>query len=110
MNIKETTKTNYFQPIKFFHSHHQSKEDLTKISVNMCAFEPNTSNHILATCGGQKICFINCNTCEITHLFELTTLPSKVTSNIKKLKDKNKLYFSCLSWIEIEDLKILAVG
>ncbi|CAF0779924.1 unnamed protein product [Adineta steineri] len=110
MNIKETTKTNYFQPIKLFHSHHQSKEDLTTISVHMCAFVPNTSNHILATCGGQKVCFINCNTCEITHLFELTTLSSKVTSNTKKLKDKNKTYFSCLSWIEIEDLKILAVG
>jgi hypothetical protein len=66
----------------------------------MCAFEPNTINPILATCGGQKVCFIDCHSCEITHLFEVSSLRSR----------KTKEYFSCLCWIEIEDLKILAVG
>jgi len=113
INIKEKSKDN-FQPIKFLRSHHQSNEDLTTISVHMCAFEPNTSNNHLATCGGQKVCFINCNTCEITHLFEVATLRSMGW----KIKDKNRTtsieHFSCLCWIEIEDgnenLKILAVG
>lgn len=101
LDIKETT----FQPIKFLRSHHQSNDDLLNISVNMCAFEPNTSKNILATCGGQKVCFIDCDTCEITHLFEVSTLPSN-----RKTKNIIKEYFSCLCWIEIEDLKILAVG
>jgi hypothetical protein len=105
---------NFFQPIKFLHSHQQSNDDLTTISIHMCAFEPNTTKNNLATCGGQKVCFIDCSTCEITHLFEV----NKLISTNRKIKDKNrrinKEYFSCLCWIEIENLnenlKILAVG
>jgi len=113
INIKEKSKI-FFQPIKFLRSHQQSNDDLLNISIHMCAFQPNTSNHILATCGGQKVCFIDCDTCEITHLFEVSTLPSTTMSMNRKIKDKNRIikkeYFSCLCWIEIEDLKILAVG
>jgi hypothetical protein len=89
-----------FQPIKFLRSHHQSTNDLLTISVHQCAFQPNTTN-LLATCGGQKVCFIDCNTCEITHLFEVEMLQK----NKKQTKG-----FSCLCWIEIENLYILAVG
>ena len=87
------TEKSLFQPLKFFRSHHQSDNNLLTISVHQCAFQPNTTD-IIATCGGQKVCFIDCNTCEITHLFEIT----------------KKDYFSCLCWIEIEDINILAVG
>jgi len=106
MNIQGKSK-NRFQPIKFLRSHHQSNKDLITTSVHMCAFEPNTINHILATCGGQKVCFIDCQTCEITHLFEVSTLRS---TTMRKNKTATKEYFSCLCWIEINDLKILAVG
>ena len=114
VNIYEDKKI-LFEPIKFLHCHHHSNDDMTTIPIQMCAFEPNTSNNILATCGGRKVCFINCDTCEITHLFEVDTLRS---IKISKLKDKNRIknieHFSCLCWIEIEynneNLKILAVG
>lgn len=111
IDLNESLK-NFFQPIKFFHSHQQSNDDLLNVSVHMCAFEPNTSKNILATCGGHKVCFIDCDTCEITHLFEVSILPSIKISINRKTKNKimNKEYFSCLCWIEIEDLKILAVG
>ncbi|CAF2636526.1 unnamed protein product [Rotaria sp. Silwood2] len=107
-----------FEPLKFLRCHHKSNNDLSTISVCMCAFEPNTSNNILATCGGQKVCFIDCDTCEITHLFQVDTLRSTVMPTSRKIKNKNKKinaeYFSCLCWIEIEDinenLKVLAVG
>jgi len=42
----------------------------------MCAFEPNTSKNILATCAGQKVCFIDCDTCEVTHIYEVSSLRS----------------------------------
>ncbi|CAF3974051.1 unnamed protein product, partial [Rotaria magnacalcarata] len=118
MNIEEKLKSS-FEPIKCFRCHHKSNDDLTTISVSMCAFEPNnTSNHILATCGGNKVCFIDCKTCEITHLFEVNTLQSTATSTNRMIKDKNRKsnaeHFSCLCWIEIENinetLNVLAVG
>ncbi|CAF1428878.1 unnamed protein product [Rotaria sordida] len=116
-DLKMNTKI-YFEPIKFLRCHQTSDNDLTTISVRMCAFEPNTSNNILASCGGQKICFINCDTCEVTHLYEVSSLRSTVTPIGRKIKDKNDKinaeYFSCLCWIEIpqenENLKVLAVG
>ncbi|CAF1466381.1 unnamed protein product [Rotaria sp. Silwood1] len=117
ININEKSKI-FFEPLKFLRCHHKSNDDLSTISVCMCAFEPNTSNNILATCGGQKVCFINCDTCEITHLFEVDLLLSTVMLPSRKIKDKNRKtnaeYFSCLCWIEIENvnenLKVLAVG
>ncbi|CAF1086463.1 unnamed protein product [Rotaria sordida] len=116
-DLKMNTKI-YFEPIKFLRCHQTSDNDLTTISVRMCAFEPNTSNNILASCGGQKICFINCDTCEVTHLYEVSSLRSTITPIGRKIKDKNDKinaeYFSCLCWIEIpqenENLKVLAVG
>jgi Leucine-rich repeat (LRR) protein len=109
MNIQEKSKI-LFQPMKFLRSHHQSNDDLITTLIHMCAFEPNTINPILATCGGQKVCFIDCHTCEITHLFEVSTLRSTTTPANRKNKTTMKEYFSCLCWIEIEDFKILAVG
>ncbi|CAF1027500.1 unnamed protein product [Adineta steineri] len=108
-------KTN-FEPIKFFRCHQTNENDLTTISVRMSLFEPNTSQNILATCGGQKVCFIDCDTCEVSHLYEVSSLRSTTTT--RKIKDKNSTinseYFSCLCWIEItegnETLKVLAVG
>ncbi|CAF0798628.1 unnamed protein product [Rotaria sp. Silwood1] len=113
MNLKT-----YFEPIKFLRCHQTSDNDLTTISVRMCAFEPNTSNHILVSCGGQKICFIDCDTCEVTHLYEVPSLRSTTIPIGRKIKDKNDKtngeYFSCLCWIEIpqenETVKVLAVG
>ncbi|CAF3709015.1 unnamed protein product [Rotaria socialis] len=111
------TKPN-FEPIKFLRCHHTSDNDLTSISVRMSAFEPNASNHLLATCGGQKICFIDCDTSEVTHLYEVSSLRSTTIPIGRKIKDKNERpnteYFSCLCWIEIqyekEPLNVLAVG
>jgi hypothetical protein len=105
---------NHFEPIKFLRCHQTSENDLITVSVRMCAFEPNTSKNILATCGGQKICFTDCDTCEVTHLYEVPSL----RSTGRKLKDKNAMtnteHFSCLCWIEIsegdEHFKVLAVG
>jgi hypothetical protein len=105
---------NNFEPVKFLRCHQTSDNDLTTVSVRMSAFEPNTSNNILATCGGYKICFINCDTCDVTHLYEVPSL----RSTGRKLKDKNGItnseHFSCLCWIEIQEgdekLKVLAVG
>jgi hypothetical protein len=108
----------HFEPIKFLRCHQSSENDLTTVSIRMCAFEPNTSTNILGTCGGQKVCFINCDTCEVTHLYEVSSLRSTVMPTGRKLKEKNigthTDYFSCLCWFEIEDsndnLKLLAVG
>jgi len=107
------TKT-YFEPIKFLRCHQTSDQDLTTVPIRMCAFQPNTLKHILASCGGQKICFIDCDTCDVTHLYEVSSLRSTVMPIGRKIKDKNTEYFSCLCWIEIpeenENLQILAVG
>ena len=108
----------HFEPIKFLRCHQASNSDSTIVSVRMCAFEPNTSNHILASCGGQKVCFIDCDTCEVTHLYEVPLLCSNLTSVGRKLKDRNNPmnleHFSCLCWIEVhqenENMKVLAVG
>ncbi|CAF1141100.1 unnamed protein product [Adineta ricciae] len=109
-----------FQPIKLLRAHHQANSELRSLAVHMCAFEPNTSENILATCGGYKVCFTNCDTCEITHLFEVNTLSSVMSSTTgRKTKNKKKItqmdHFTCLCWIEInhlneDPLKILAVG
>lgn len=101
-----------FRPIKFLRAHHQSHDDLINTSVHMCAFQPNTSHPILATCGGTKACLIDCHTCEITHLFEVSTLRASTTSTNRKFKQKinAKEYFSCLCWMEIDGLQILAIG
>lgn len=120
MNIEAIPKYS-FEPIKYFRCHHKSDVDLLTTNISMCAFEPNTTKNILATCGGQKICFIDCDTCEITHLFEVNTLQSAAALATPKnlmTKDKSKTnnleQFSSLCWIEIENvdenLKILAVG
>jgi hypothetical protein len=112
------TKTTFFEPIKFLRCHQTSDNDLTTVSIRMCAFEPNTSKNILATCAGQKVCFIDCDTCEVTHLYEVSSLRSTVMPLGRKIKDKNGIinteHFSCLCWIEIlednENFKTLAVG
>ena len=98
-----------FQPMKFLRAHHQSNDDLINTSVHMCAFEPNTTRHILATCGGTKVCLIDCESCEITHLFEVSSLRASTNRKIKQ-KTNIKEYFSCLCWMEIDSLKILAIG
>jgi hypothetical protein len=113
------TKT-IFEPMKFLRSHHQTEQDLTSIPVRMCAFEPNTSKHVLATCGGVKVCFIDCQTCEVTHVYEVPILRS--TGMLPAINRKNKdkqtplpmEYFSCLCWMDIsmksQSSKVLAVG
>ena len=114
MNIQEAS----FQPKTFLRSHHQSNDTLTSTPVWMCAFEPNTSEPILATCGGRKVCFVDCGSGEITHLFEVPMLDAPIVPAGRKKRDQLKLlpmeYFSCLCWIEIaqgtESLKLLAVG
>lgn len=98
-----------FQPVKFLRAHHHSNDDLVNTSVHMCAFEPNTSRDVLATCGGTKVCLIDCCTGEITHLFEVSTLRSSTNRKVKQ-KTNTKEHFSCLCWMEIEDAKILAIG
>ena len=108
MKIEEGT-VDPFQPIKFLRAHHQSNDDLIDTAVHMCAFEPNTDRHILATCGGRKVCLIDCQTCEITHLFEVSSLRASTNRKIKQ-KTNAKDYFSCLCWMEIDSLKILAIG
>jgi len=108
----------HFEPIKFLRCHQTSDNDLTTVSIRMCAFEPNASKNILATCGGQKICFIDCDTCDVTHIYEVSSLRSTIMPIGRKIKDKNLItnteHFSCLCWIEIpeenENLKVLAVG
>ncbi|UJR31091.1 hypothetical protein I4U23_018599 [Adineta vaga] len=62
MNITRDNSKSLFQPMKFLRAHHQSNVELTTMSVYMCAFEPNTSNHILVTCGGCKDSSISCLT------------------------------------------------
>jgi hypothetical protein len=111
------TKTQ-FEPVKFLRCHQTSDQDLNTIAIRMCAFEPNTPQNILATCAGQKICFIDCETCEVTHLYEVSSLRSTAIPMGRKLKEKNGVtnaeYFSCLCWMEMsegdENFKILAVG
>ena len=98
-----------FQPVKFLRAHHQSKDDLINTSVHMCAFEPNTTRDVFATCGGTKVCLVDCHIGEITHLFEVSSLRSSTNRKLKQ-KTNTKEHFSCLCWMEIEDLKILAVG
>ncbi len=104
----------YFEPMKFLRCHQISDNDLTTTSVRLCAFEPNTSQNILATCGGQKVCFIDCDTCEVTHLYEVSSLRSTGRKLKEKIGITNTEYFSCLCWIEIpqgnDSLKVLAVG
>lgn len=103
----------HFEPMKFLRCHQTSDQDLTTVAVRMSAFEPNTSKNILATCGGQKVCFTDCDTCEVTHIYEVSSLRSTATPIGRKMKEKNE-HFSCLCWIEIlegdENFKILAVG
>ena len=107
-----------FEPVKFLRCHQTSDNDLTSIAIRMCAFEPNTTKNILATCGGQKVCFIDCDTCEVTYLYEVASLRSTAMPIGRRIKDKNlpnsNEYFSCLCWIEMfeenESYKILAVG
>lgn len=110
IHIGEKPRT-HFEPMKFLRSHHQSNIDLMNTAVHMCAFEPNTSENILATCGGHKVCLINCDTCEVTHFFEVPNLLSTTNRKINEQNQMmNKPCFSCLVWIEIEQLKIVAVG
>lgn len=115
--LMETKNT--FEPMKFLRCHQNSDQDLTSIPVRMCAFEPNTSKHHLATCGGQKVCFIDCELGEVTHLYEVSALRSTAMPiSTRKLKDKsvtmNTEYFSCLCWIEVpgtaEPIRAVAVG
>lgn len=111
INIGEKPRI-LFEPMRFLRCHHQSNTDLMNTAVHMCAFEPNTSENVLATCGGHKVCLINCDTCEVTHFFEVPNLYS--TMNNRKMNEQNQMInkpcFSCLCWIEIEQLKIVAVG
>ena len=114
MNLQETS----FQPKNLLRSHHHSNDTLTSTPVYMSAFEPNTSEPILATCGGRKVCFIDCRSGEITHLFEVPILNAASVPAGRKKKDQLKTmpneHFSCLCWIELaqemEPLKVLAVG
>ncbi len=103
----------HFEPIKFLRCHQTSDQDLMTVFIRMSAFEPNTSKNILATCAGQKVCFTDCETCEVTHVYEVSSLRSTATPIGKKIKEKNE-QFSCLCWIEIcegdENFKVLAVG
>lgn len=67
------------------HSKDNNPEDL-KTKVWMCAFEPdvndpNKTTNIVATCGGNSICFIDCNTGTV----------------LKKYKQQNEEFY-CLSW------------
>ncbi|CAF0810307.1 unnamed protein product [Adineta ricciae] len=109
----------HFEPIKFLRCHQASENDLTTVSVRMGLFEPNTTQNIFATCGGQKVCFIDCDICEVTHLYEVAALRSTTMATpARKLRDKSGTtsneHFSCLCWLEIadgkENHKVLAVG
>jgi Leucine-rich repeat (LRR) protein len=103
------------QPKRLLRSHHHQHADVTlkTTAVHMCAFEPNTTNNILATCGGEKVCLIDCDSGEITHLFQVTQLHASMKGK-SKILPKHFEHFTCLCWIEIaqtrESLKILAVG
>ena len=107
-----------FEPVKFLRCHQSSEQDLASVAVRMCAFEPNASKCTLATCGGQKICFIDCETCEVTHLYEVSSLRSTAMPTGRKTKERTRPtsaeHFSCLCWIEVSDgaetLNVLAVG
>ena len=114
--LMETKST--FEAVKFLRCHQKSEQDLTSVPVRMCAFEPNTSKHHLATCGGQKVCFIDCELGEVTHLYEVSALRSTALPTLRKFKDKSlsvsSEYFSCLCWMEIpattETIRAVAVG
>ena len=100
-----------FELMKLLRCHQTSEQDLQTVAIRMCASEPNTSKNILATCAGQKVCFTDCDTGDVTHLYEVAALRST-----KKIKDKTTTseHFSCLCWMEIpeeeENFKVLAVG
>ena len=106
-----------FQAKKFLRCHHQTETNLLTTPVRMCAFEPNSSESNLATCGGQKVCFVDCSTGEVTHIYQVPILRSMAMPIGRKIKDKtsgNGEYFSCLCWMEVElageMMKLLAVG
>ena len=92
------------------HCHHHSDESLTSTPVWMSTFESNSNENILVTCGGKKVSWTNCDTGEVTHLFELSTKRSLIDGK-KQKKSTTMEYFSSICYIEIaETLKIIAVG
>jgi len=102
---------------KFLRCHHQTETNLLTTPVKMCVFEPNSNESILATCGGQKLCFINCSTGEVTHVYQVPILRSTAMPIGRKFKEKangNVEFFSSLCWMEIENegemMKMVAVG
>lgn len=106
------TKASFFEPMKFIRCHQTSDQDLQTIAIRMAAFEPNTSKNIIATCAGHKVCFTDCDTGEVTHLYEVAALRS--TRKIKEKTAPISEHFSCLCWMEIpvgeENFKLTAVG
>ena len=109
-----------FELLKYFRCHQSGEHDLVNVPVRMSRFEPNSSSPLLATCGGEKVCFIDCQLGEVTHVYEVASLRSTTMPLVaRKLKEKpvvntSKESFSCLCWIEIADLQekhhVVAVG
>lgn len=107
------TKSN-LELYKYIRCHQHDENDLNNVAVRMAAFEPSVEKPLLATCGGEKVCFIDCQTGDVTHIYEVANLRSTVNTG-RKIKDKApinlpKEYFSCLCWIQSHEHRVLAVG
>ena len=105
--FKKSTTSLHLKHLLQTHAKNNNPED-HQTKVWMCAFEPDINDpskttNIVATCGGDSVCFIDCDTGTV----------------IKKYKQVNEEFY-CLSWTilryrndlthEEKTLTILAVG
>ncbi|XP_055995533.1 leucine-rich repeat and WD repeat-containing protein 1-like isoform X2 [Ostrea edulis] len=82
-----------YDPVYFLRCHSEKNDPADEITkVWKCAFEPriedpNKTTNMLATCGGQKVCLIDCNTGKV----------------MKRYRDDNKYEcFYTLAWTTVQ--------
>ncbi|CAF1037812.1 unnamed protein product, partial [Didymodactylos carnosus] len=120
ITLEPPVEIDRFEDITFVRCHSSSEGDYST-SVRMCAFEPtvNSSSCILATCGGNKICFIDLERCNVTHIFEDVTLNHSKNRQVPGSRKKKSVplnltnnHFTCLCWkvLHGRNLKILLCG